>query len=758
MATLRIDPMRLGTILTGRRVVHCGVAAVLLACFIVSVSPAFDEAGDGGGGLTGLLPAEAPAGLDFEAWMVLDGAWAEWSEAAGDEVAAFYEMEDASIEEQREAVDKLKKLMAVMKTALEDSRYRSLFDPLTVLHGRLARRVDLYEAILDTQELTPEDAKASMMAGAADRVERSTAALENEMNRIRGAAAWLTYVRADELKSIGSDPEAGDAAADLAREVYRRLDATGALSQDQQEFLDRPSFNDLKVAVGKYVEATDREISAPDAAAMHDQLSRLIAAIEEHESDNQSTSASEIRSVYGSLGDLALDGGLRLRGVLARHYLNYNFLVVASEDFIGRAIRETRTESRGVNDYVAGASVRGSSTTSMTTAVDLKPSSNGMLFDAVLNGVTRSSTSGSTSQATIYSQGNHTFRAAREVYFDGENFAVTGPGRINVNPQTYHTGARTSYDGGLFAGTARRRAMSTARSRTGQSNAHTRRKITEQVLPEFNQEVIKNFSELSTKVEDEWHKPLRESGLFPDSQSIATTDRYLYINNRVASPSELGGDVRSPTFAPGGGATIHVHESVLNNVFAKVNLAGRAMTEVEVRDELERAFDDFFGVEVDLSPTEEEAAAAAEEGAEGEEGDGEAVDEEEDDATMQFLFAETDPIRFEIGEGTISLILRTGLRREGKDDIPTQVITVPLTYQIDGDKVMIERGSVRVAAMDRSQTDFAQAGVLRKRVQSAFPSRSRDRKLTVENEDGPPLVMYVSKVKALDGWLGIWLD
>jgi hypothetical protein len=130
----------------------------------------------------------------------------------------------------------------------------------------------------------------------------------------------------------------------------------------------------------------------------------------------------------------------------------------------------------------------------------------------------------------------------------------------------------------------------------------------------------------------------------------------------------------------------------------------------------------------------------------------------EEEASMQFVFSDSDPIRFQIEDGSVSLVLRTGLRRQGKEDIPTQLITVPLTYRAEGNSLVIERGPVQVVALDHSQADFAQAGVLRKRVQSAFPSRNRERRVELEREGHQPFAMNIQDVKALNGWVAIWLN
>lgn len=736
------------------------VAAALLVCAAAaSVTRGFQEAEQPAGppGLRGILPADVPSDLGFGAFSVLEGAWADWAGAASEDVAKLYDPE-TDVAGQKAAIDQLRSRIRVMDRAIADSRYKSIQPQLMELRGRLARRVDVTEGALKTLELDPEQAKNEQLAARKQALSTAVKQLRPDLNKIAGGTPWLAYVRADQLENLAVDKESLPASIELLNGVNKKFQNRGSIADAKQaEFFNRPIFNPLADAVTKMLEAANLQSTPPDEEKLRGSLGTLIGSLEAYESDATRENAAAVRANLDAVEGLAVDGGAAVRLPVSRHYTNYNFIMTVSEGFMSRATRESRTESRPISDQISGANVRGTSTTNAQSGINLQPSANGARFQATLDGATSSNTTSSTSQATIYSRGNHSFHASRDVLFDGEEFTLLGPGQIQVNPSTRHYGASTSYDGGLFAGTARRRAIATANGRLGQSYAVTRQRIRDQVLPRFEEESGKSFADFNKQLQERY-KPMRDSGLYPDKRVINSTDSQVNIYNRIMVEGELAGGDPNPAKPPSDGALLQVHESVLNNLFSKMKFAGQAMNEQQVRDELKRAFKELLGADVDFTsekaPAAEQAQAAPATDAPAE---GEEEATEPDDPSMQFLFDATDPIRFEISDGAINLILRTGLRREGKDDIPTQVITVPLTYRLEGDKLIIDRGSVKVAAKDRSQGSFAQAGVLRKRVQSAFPTRTRDRILTIEREDKEPLKMTVDNIVAANGWVTISL-
>ena len=64
----------------------------------------------------------------------------------------------------------------------------------------------------------------------------------------------------------------------------------------------------------------------------------------------------------------------------------------------------------------------------------------------------------------------------------------------------------------------------------------------------------------------------------------------------------------------------------------------------------------------------------------------ERVAREEKNANTKLIFDTVDPISFQIEDGDIVLQLRAGLERPGEEDIPTQIISVPLKLTIEGIK------------------------------------------------------------------------
>ncbi len=215
-------------------------------------------------------------------------------------------------------------------------------------------------------------------------------------------------------------------------------------------------------------------------------------------------------------------------------------------------------------------------------------------------------------------------------------------------------------------------------------------------------------------------------------KALAMVGLEAYAQNAVG---ELSGGIPTHTLLPEKGFTMHVHESLLNNMFDRMNLAGRTMTEYEVREEMERYFSILMGKRVDFTS--------------------EAQDKKNEPDPTTFIFAEADPIRFQIGAGRIDLIIRAGLKQEGREDIPTKVITIPLIPHVEPDAVVVERGSVKVAPIGRQPGHIAHAGVIRKRMEDAIQTRRSDRQFSVSRSGKSDILMQYTAFQALNGWLTI---
>src|SRR5262249_46262362 len=134
------------------------------------------------------------------------------------------------------------------------------------------------------------------------------------------------------------------------------------------------------------------------------------------------------------------------------------------------------------------------------------------------------------------------------------------------------------------------------------------------------------------------------------------------------------------------------------------------------------------------------------------------ADAKSDDNSL-LVFDKDDPIRFTIENGELSLVLRAGIKQEGKEDIPPQLITVPLRLSVKGNQVLVDRGTVQVspatANSDRAQ-QVVRAGVMRKKLESVITPTAIDGVIHVPRGEGrADADLMISDIKAFGGWLTI---
>ncbi len=721
---------------------------ILAATTVWAVDDPMHGPGSSKNGLRGILSTEVPEDLSAEAFAVLDGNWKEWSEDVAGTVAELYENKNLDVAGQREVIAKLKSRLKVMETSLADIRYRSIFDPLYTLHGRIARRVDIATATLDTLDNTSESEKVARLESARRALNKAVENLSVYLRPMANGSRWLTYVRAKQVSAAIVQTVSSQPSIPVLLGVQRKFkEMDGALDDTQRRFLSQSPFASLERSLDTYLTLAQEKTKSTDRSTLRESLARLIGALEDYERDNSSAAAIMARKAYGQICDLAPDGGQRITDAMRTHYFNYNLKVVASEAFLSRMMAKVRTEEGPVRDYVLGADIYGEQTTKATVGIDLKPSDVGARFHVTLDGVTESDTQGVTEQATIYTSGYHSFLATKEVSFDGDKFK-THPATISVNPSNTTTGARTKVSGiPIFGSFFDSYAVSEARRRRGQSEAIAVDRVSRKVIPKFNKAVDEEFGDANVQLDERVNAPLRELNLYPSEKHFRTSETKLWISTRLMETDELSGDRPNTTLTSTKGIVIHLHESLLNNSLDRMELAGRTVTEDELKRKLETLLTKTVGRDVKFQANESKDADD---------------DDSDDKQPTTLVFPASDPIRIHIEDGSLSLIIRTGLKQEeGKDDIPTQKITVPLEFSVEGDDIVIKRGTVSVSPVERPKNRFVQiarAGVVRKKIQSALPERKLDRFISVERDGLESVDVAIAQIKTLGGWVSVVIE
>lgn len=705
-----------------------------------------DTAKLSGQGLSGIFPKAPPADLSEESFARLNGNWAEWSKGAAAAVADFYAKIDGSdAAAQRQALGALKVKLDVMRRALDDPKYASLHGPLAAIYNSLALRVDFAEAALDTL-----DVDGSSVGGKskqrADELIASISSLEGYLAPIGNGSLWLPFFKVDQLKAALAADASGAPAMSAAKETLSLLQTRDyTLDATQKEFTHRAPFEALSSAINHYLASAAWSNSAEATQKLRAEFKTLADSLDTYAVSGQH--GSELRKAFGRVRFVSADGGNRLASSLQKRLFNYNLRLMVTEQFMNKLMSQARCESGPVIDCILGAAVSGCQVTNTTVSVNLMPSNNTARFALTLNGQIQSNTQGVTPQATVYTYGSHQFTATKQVSFDGQNF-VTSPATINVWPHNTTTGIATKFSGIPILGRlANGIAASAVEAKRGEAEAIAASRVQDGVLPRFNQEADSNFAEQGSKLNNELFGGLRSTGLFPDAYNYQTTDNLLTVNARVMSDDQVAADLPESSLMTTTGATALMHETIINNAIDRMGLAGQTLTEPEVRAKIESFLAKAFNRDVKLESPPPADPSAQEE------------DESAAKGLNAIIFAANDPIRTRFEDGQLTLIIRAGFKQEGKEDIPTLQITVPISFEVQGDQISVKRGNVIVAAADGEGGGggVSTRAVVRKKIQSVLPDRMVDSKVEFK---GPQktVVAHVTNIKMTDGWTSIVIE
>lgn len=707
-------------------------------------------------GLNGVLPGEVPAGLTADDINVLGPNWEAWAQETAGIVEQLYTSENPDLATQQATLARLRIKLGTIDKALSDSKYRVIHSQLTGLQGRLARRVDLAEAVLATMDADPAGGRAARLAKAYGRLSAAVEALTADLNGVPAGSAWLPYVRAEQLAAAAAANDTSAETIERLTSVQNKINNRGSLADAAQaEFLGRASFGELSAAIGDVLAANAWQPVPDQVARIRELATRLVTAVEAYEVSGSDAAAADINAAYQELKSVAADGGERISAVMRQHYYGHNMRLIASEGFLRKSVADARVQQGYINEPVSEAWVSGVSCTYTNVSVDLQPNNAVAQFNLRISGTVNTNTTANAAQAVVYGGSTGSFTATKPVTFDGKTF-TTSPASVAASASTYanDVDAKVFF---LLRPIADIIATNEVARRKPQNDAIARQRMVDQVSREVNSETDTRFADASLKLESKMFSPLRELGWYPDSIQTYSTDNELVVRARVMDPQELGGQAqaRVPQL-PENGIAIQVHESLLNNGTDRLDLAGKTMSDEELKVLIEERISKLLGREFKFSKPEEPAAdeAPAPAAAEGEAPAEEAA-EEDAGGKNTYVFDTHDPLRFQINDGTVTIILRTGLKREGGDEIPLHIIEVPLAFHVDGNEVhMTRQGSVRVVPGPDTPRSIPRQNIMRANIQKSIPERKFKGSFNIEQQ-GKTVTLTVTSVDAQDGWVTV---
>ena len=406
------------------------------------------------------------------------------------------------------------------------------------------------------------------------------------------------------------------------------------------------------------------------------------------------------------------------------------------ERLLNQLLTDERSEVGHVRDVIANADVMGRQSTATRVVVDVRPNNEFAELHLVLTGVVRSDTIGLTSQAAVNTLGRHDVLAVKPVMFDGQQITTRRP-RVWVDVHNEHVGVQTAFDGTLFGGFARNVAISTAKRQRTQVDAETAEHLAAQLGPKFNREADQQLGRFNR----EWRDGVkaRVGNLWPQRLTTRSTDSQLLISAAWADAPAIAQTAQRRAM-DADSVTVRVHESVLNSGLRTLNLGGKTMTEVELRETLESFVKSLGGR---VLPRGNKLAGQPLPG-----------------TAPLIRLGDKDPVRISIADGEVRLTVVASIEVAGQTVLAQDEITVPFTSKIERGEWRMTPGPLAYAKADQGVTLAGMVETLvRNQLTAAVPDVVVPDAITVPgNLSTPPKSsLRLARAEASSGWLTLSL-
>ncbi|MEM9413615.1 MAG: hypothetical protein AAGA30_21085, partial [Planctomycetota bacterium] len=422
----------------------------------------------------------------------------------------------------------------------------------------LRRRLDIWPAIHEFAKREIERLK--MVDGhhvghflKASGVKLNTSEVERDWARyllLEEAAAVFNSINPQEKQMRGA-----------ARAVLSRL-YSPALSVNQQNYL-----------YGVIDEPTDQllRLSATDIV----NLPRLLKQIEKMEWYDGGANRYHLNDTYQSLLWSEDDAARSLAQVIESHYRNANFRVSVSEELLNRMIPQRPETREPYRDQFLGANVVGQNRISNQIQISLIPDADQISMKLETFGNVKSRTTATRSGIVVENEGNSRFRIIKRLAFGQQGIFADRPETTSQTAQRV-IGLRSSLDKIPPLGwVARKIAQNKIREQAPATQRYTQNQVETQAEERFEKEVEQILAELDRNLNENLLNPLIAMDLEPSPVQTSTTEDRVIMRYRLGGRDQMAGNTARPRAISSSLMSMQVHDSAINNVIQRFDLAGK---------------------------------------------------------------------------------------------------------------------------------------------------------------------------------------
>lgn len=428
----------------------------------------------------------------------------------------------------------------------------------------LERRLDVWRAAASLG--ADQWQHPSAVSGDPRKLSLCLASVESALPGTAQGQLWRDYLLLDALRQSAADREADEAEKkrQVAQWVLERIDET-PMSGRQRQFINQPQVAALRAELRQW--AAD-----PVSPAA------LLASVERYETSGLSSDSKRLAKELQSLSISSDPARRELAGRIDAYYRNANVRVAISEKLLNRLIPPPNMEYAPVRDTVLGVPVRGQSVTSSDLAIRLIPDPDRARLALEVTGEVAATTSSTAGPATFYNDSESVYAAQKQVEINKRGLRLM-PAEVDVRHQTRLRGVTTDLDGiPLLAQVARRVAQTQHDIFSGSANDEARQKVAAKARERIDNEALDQFTKMVDRLNQNVFSPLVNLSLEPTIIDAQTTAERLTMRLRVAGGDQLGSNTPRPQAPIDCLASFQIHESMINNALARLQLDGNTFT------------------------------------------------------------------------------------------------------------------------------------------------------------------------------------
>jgi hypothetical protein len=501
-----------------------------------------------------------------------------------------------------------------------------------------------------------------------------------------------------------------------ARKFMARLHSP-ALSGQQSEYLRTTIPADMVEAL------RTRATSAVD-------LAKLVQRVENLELMENGATSFYVNNQYQNLLWSREPDFVQLAETLDAHYRNANFRVSISEQILNRMVPVLPDSSEPFRDQIFGAHVVGRNQISNRVEIRTIPDPDHISLRLETVGRVRSNTTAHRSGFTVQNEGISRFRVIKRLAFGRNGIFSDHPVTMSESKQRM-VGMRSDLDAIPVLGwMARRIAHQKIQQQSPLTEQYARRKLENTAESRFEHEVNQQLDQLTDYLQTNLLDPLISLDLEPQPIETSTTEDRIVLRYRLAGRDQLAAHTARPMAIKSSMMSIQMHESVINNLLNRIEIAGQKFTATELADHLK----DVVGTDVISNVCQAEADA-------------------------EFEFAPFDPVRinFQNNRIQVTINLKSFRVANGKRWKNLQVRTEYIPY-VDGLRLTVKQSDDGISLKGRNlncrdqiaiRTIFT--SIFQDQAEFAIVPAPLAQKLGIGD-------LAIHQFTASNGWIGISVD